>query len=532
MATSYLNLKVNGQLVSNMILSHVSVMQELNRHWWCHAQCRHLEDQRLGADQQAMIRVEEWLGKDLQVLAIENGGQQVIFDGFVLEVELVYELSGAYTAVIQGVTKSYKMDVTPRHAYYTAKSLKDVAQQLAQNAGLNAVVQCQDSKPLNYVQWGESDFEFLRRLVDDHNGWLRPNANGIEIYDSFQQGTKVKWQKATEANAMLSFSLKGALAPPSFNGAHYHFHQMKSQTYKNISDEPQFFDAASHLVDATKKASKDTIPSGYLHQRSRTVTLDDYEQRLKKESVRSIGSSITGSGQTQNRELLPGNTMQVDGTLDADGTYGVTQVAHSWDPNGYTNQFSCTPWKNYTDPHPPEIKPWNGLVPARVVDHNDPAKMGRIKVQYFWQEDSTAYWARMVTPHAGADRGFMFMPEVGDEVVVGFEDGDIERPIVLGCVWNGVDQAPRQEFWGGELESNDVKRIVTKSGHRMQFVDKKGKESIVVATPKELKVSLIETTDETGRSMLTLHSESGDIFLSAPNGRIHLHSKFFSREVG
>lgn len=532
MATSYLNLKIGGHLVSDVILNHVSVIQELNRHWWCHAQCRHLEDQRLGADQQAIIRVEEWLGKDLQVLAIENGGQQIIFDGFVREVELVYELSGAYTAVIQGVTKSYKMGVAGKQAYYSAASLSGVAQQLASNSGLKASVSCSDREPLNYVQSGESDFDFLRRIVDDHGGWLRPSKDGIEIFDSFQSGTKVKWQKASEANALLSFSLKGTLVPPSFNGAHYHFHQMQSQTYQGVSDDPQFFDSASHLVEAAKKASKDSIPPGYLRHRCRAVSLGDYEDVLKKESVRSMGSCVVGSGQTQNRELLPGNTLEVEGTLDADGTYGVTQVAHSWDPNGYTNQFTCTPWKNYTELDPPEMKPWSGIVPARVIDHNDPAKMGRIKVQYFWQDDGSAHWARMVTPHAGSDRGFMFMPEVGDEVVVGFEDGDIERPIVLGCVWNGVDLAPRQEFWGGELEQNDVKRIVTKSGHRLQFVDKSGKESIALTTPNYLKLSMIEKTDETGRSMITLHSENGDIFLSAPNGRIHLLAKYVSKEVG
>jgi type VI secretion system secreted protein VgrG len=92
----------------------------------------------------------------------------------------------------------------------------------------------------------------------------------------------------------------------------------------------------------------------------------------------------------------------------------------------------------------------------------------------------------------------MFMPEVGDEVVVVLEDRDPERPVILGCVWNGVDRAPRQEFWGGELESNDVKRIVTKSGHRIQMVDKEGKKSIAIATPKFLKLSMIEKTDETG----------------------------------
>jgi uncharacterized protein involved in type VI secretion and phage assembly len=126
----------------------------------------------------------------------------------------------------------------------------------------------------------------------------------------------------------------------------------------------------------------------------------------------------------------------------------------------------------------------------------------------------------------------MFMPEIGDEVLVAFEHGDPERPYVIGCLWNGVHQAPRDEFWGGDIDPNDVKRIVTKSGHRIQLVDKEGKESIVIATPKELKISLIENTDETGRSMITLHSENGDIFFSAPNGRIHFHSKLFSREIG
>jgi type VI secretion system secreted protein VgrG len=532
MAISYLNLKIDGQLVGGMILNQVSVMQELNRHWWCHMQCRHLEDQRLGADSQPTIRVEDWLGKDLQVVAIENGDQQVIFDGFVLEVELIYELSSAYSAVIQGVTKSYKMDIAGRQGYYAQKTLSDIAQQLANNAGLKASVQCQAGRPMNYVQCGESDFEFLQRLVDDHGAWMRPSAAGIEIFDKFQDGTEVKWQKASEADALLSFSLRGRLAPAGFNGAHYDFHKMKSQTYQDVSQQAQFFDGASHMVDATNTASKQVLPSSYLHQRSRAVTLDDFEQRLKKESLRSTGSSVTGSGQTQNRKMLPGNSVRLAGTIDADGTYGVTQVSHSWDPTGYTNQFSCTPWKNYTDPHPPEMNAWNGLVSARVADHNDPAKMGRIKVHYFWQEDSIAHWARMLTPHAGSDRGFMFLPEVGDEVVVGFEDGDLERPLILGCVWNGVDLAPRQAFWGDDIAPNEVKRLVTKSGNRLQMVDTKGKESIVLSTPNSAKLSLFNNAPQTGNNMVLLSSDNGDIFLSAPNGRVHIKCKYFSREVG
>jgi uncharacterized protein involved in type VI secretion and phage assembly len=371
-------------------------------------------------------------------------------------------------------------------------------------------------------------------LSDDHGCWIRPTAQGIEILDKFQESDAItlSWRQESE-NALRGFSVKGALAPPAFSGAYYDFHQMRSKVYTSVSDEPEFYDSSPKFVGAAKTGSG-KLPAAYMHQRYRSVTLDDYEGLLKKESVRSIGSTVTASGESINSQVRPGNTVVIDGIdgVDTKGTYGVTHVLHQWDITGYTNQFTCTPWKNYTDPNPPVMKPWFGVVPARVVENNDPKKMGRIKIQHFWQEDGPTYWARMMTPHAGADRGFMFMPEAGDEVVVAFEDGDPERPVVLGCRWNGVDQAPREEFWGGELEKNDVKRIVTKSGHRIQLVDKQGKESIVIATPQRLKISLIEKADETGRSMILLHSEDGDMFLSAPNGRIHLRSKFFSKEVG
>jgi uncharacterized protein involved in type VI secretion and phage assembly len=535
MAASYVNLQINGEVVANTILKSVSVIQELNHHAQCEVECRHTQDQRLfgipGTEALAQ-RVEEWLGKDLKVLSYDQLGiERVLFDGFVLEVELEYEVYGSYTARVAAVTRSYKMDVTPRHAYYAEQPLGAIAQQLAGLAQLKAEVSAKDRRPLNYVQWGETDFQFLRRLADDHGCWLRPTAQGIEIRDGFQEGTTVQWRGESGEKGLRNFKVKGALAPAYFNGAHYNPHEMKSQTFTAVADQADFYDSSQPLVEAVRQASNDVLPPGYLPHRCRMVTLGEYEQLLKKESVRSVGSTVLGYGESWNPELLPGNTVEIEGSLDAQGTYGVTRVVHTWEPSGYRNQFTCTPWKTYTDAHPPQFKPWDGVVPARVVEHNDPKKMGRIKVQYFWQEDGPAHWERMITPHAGADRGFMFMPEKGDEVVVGFEDGDPERPVVLGCVWNGVDQAPRQEFWGGDIALNDVKRIVTKSGNHIQMVDKKGKESVVIGTPHSIRVALIANANETGRETLLLESSLGDIILNAPQGRVHVHSKYYSREV-
>ena len=120
MAPRYLNLKIDGQVVKDVILQHVSVTQGLNDHWWCHAECRHTQDQRTSSSppsaaedadsEKSAITVEEWLGKDLQVIEVDDG-EAPLFHGFVLEVELLYELSGSFTAILQGVTQSFKMDL-------------------------------------------------------------------------------------------------------------------------------------------------------------------------------------------------------------------------------------------------------------------------------------------------------------------------------------------------------------------------------------------------------------------------------------
>ena len=112
-----------------------------------------------------------------------------------------------------------------------------------------------------------------------------------------------------------------------------------------------------------------------------------------------------------------------------------------------------------------------------------------------------------------------------------FEDGDPERPVVIGALWNGVRSQPRDPFFGGEIANNDVKRLMTKSGNRIQFVDKPGKESMVMATPNKLRIAMLENTDEHGRSTILVHSEDGDICLSAPNGQVHIRSKFFTKET-
>jgi type VI secretion system secreted protein VgrG len=514
------NIKIGDDLLQDALLASVEIVQELNQHWWCTIVCRQTEDNP--------ISVENLLGQTIEVKTTDESGVEYIqFSGFFYDVRLVYEVWGSYTAHLVAVSTSYNFDITARKQYYAEQTLSSIASTIGGRDGLSVSVNTDGSKALNYVQYGETDFSFLNRIVDDYGAWLRPTEGGVEIFSTFQTGSSLSWR---EENGLVEFSLRGTLAPASFSGSHYDHHVMQSNTFNKVSKAPQFYDGAQQLTGAVLSASQ-KLPTGFEPQRARAMTLDNYNEQLEAESERSMGGAVTGSGQSRSQTLMAGNTVSIDGTLAAKGTYGLVKVVHNWTPQGYINHFICTPWKNYRNPQPPVTRVWNGLVSARVIDHNDPKKMGRIKVQFFWQEDGSTHWARTTSPHAGPDRGLMFMPEIGDEVAVAFEDGDPERLVIIGAMWNGVHTQPREPFFGEELPGNDIKRLMTKSGNRIQFIDKVGKESLVLATPNKLRISMIENTDEHGRSTILLHSEDGDICLSAPNGQVHIRSKFFTKET-
>ncbi|MBI5083462.1 MAG: hypothetical protein HZB13_02545 [Acidobacteria bacterium] len=130
-----------------------------------------------------------------------------------------------------------------------------------------------------------------------------------------------------------------------------------------------------------------------------------------------------------------------------------------------------------------------------------------------------------MSPYAGQNRGIYFSPEIGDEVMVSFEFGDTNRPIIVGSMWNGVERPPAGEVYGNEYQNNDIKRIATKSGNRLVMDDKNGRETIVLGTPHHVRVSLFD-----GGSQLLLHSD-GDIHINA-GGTVHMKCAQFLREVG
>ena len=108
-----------------------------------------------------------------------------------------------------------------------------------------------------------------------------------------------------------------------------------------------------------------------------------------------------------------------------------------------------------------------GVAVAIVTQNKDDEGLCRVKVSYPWHDQSESYWARLITPMAGKGRGLVFIPEVGDEVVVGFEREDLRFPYVLGALWNGKDKPPLANGDG----KNDKRILQSRKKHYLLFDD-------------------------------------------------------------
>jgi uncharacterized protein involved in type VI secretion and phage assembly len=159
----------------------------------------------------------------------------------------------------------------------------------------------------------------------------------------------------------------------------------------------------------------------------------------------------------------------------------------------------------------------SGVVVGVVTNNADPEGLGRVKVKFPWLSDAEeSFWARVAAPMAGKNRGFYFLPEIDDEVLVTFEHGDARFPYVLGALWNGADKPPEKNEDG----KNNLRSIRSRSGHVVRLDDTEGKEKIEIVD-KSGKNSVIL---DTGKNTITITS-SQDITLSAAQGTIKLEAQ-------
>ncbi|HEY1370511.1 MAG TPA: phage baseplate assembly protein V [Gaiellaceae bacterium] len=158
-----------------------------------------------------------------------------------------------------------------------------------------------------------------------------------------------------------------------------------------------------------------------------------------------------------------------------------------------------------------------GVVTAVVTNNKDPDKLGRVKLKFPWLIDSEeSWWARVVAPMAGKDRGVYFLPEVDDEVLVAFEHGDPRYPYVVGALWSSNRTPPETNDDG----KNNHRTVKSRSGHIVRFDDTDGEEKIEILDRSGKNSIVVSSKDNT----LTIKAD-GDITIESTNGKVKLSGK-------
>jgi uncharacterized protein involved in type VI secretion and phage assembly len=203
------------------------------------------------------------------------------------------------------------------------------------------------------------------------------------------------------------------------------------------------------------------------------------------------------------------------------GKYFVTSATHIYNKGGYETTFIISGRHPTTlnallssgDGSPQSQGRIEGVVIGTVTNLNDKENLGRVKVKFPWLGDIESHWAKIATPMAGANRGFFYLPEIQDEVLIAFEHGDVHRPYIIGALWNNRDKPPAtysEVFDGSKVNRRILK---SRSGHiitlddtggqeKIQIIDKSGKNSLVINTASNT------VTVESGTG-ITLQSSNG-----------------------
>jgi uncharacterized protein involved in type VI secretion and phage assembly len=173
--------------------------------------------------------------------------------------------------------------------------------------------------------------------------------------------------------------------------------------------------------------------------------------------------------------------------------------------------------------HNTHTEPDNAIPGVRVAivrDNEDPENLGRVKLEFPWRDaDDESYWARIATEMTGDGYGTHFLPEVEDEVLVSFENGDIHSPIVIGSLYSG-DRKPANNNADG---NNDIRAITTRSGHKIEFDDNDQSGAVTVKTNAGHEVVL---DDESGGEAITIEDKAGNsIEMDAVGNSITLDAK-------
>ncbi len=432
-------------------------------------------------------------------------------------------INGIVTRFIQGATAGgltrYYLELRPwlwlltlatDSKIYQAKSVPDILEAIFTELGytdhtnsLTATYTARDY----CVQYQETAFDFISRLMEEEGiSYFFQHEDGKHTmvladdpatYAALPSIPSLKYLKSVsttqiQANAVVSCSLEHNVISAEYAMSDYNFETPDSSLVATAT--------ASGTIAALKRFE---YPGKY-----KTKSDGDAISKLRAESCESLAKMLTGESYCADMTSGYTFTLTDHDREDVNASYTIYSVTHDANQLSYRNTFEAIPAT--VTFRPPLVTPkpriagaHTALVVGKAGEEIWTDKYGRVVVQFYWdrlgvKDEKSSCWVRVAQGWAGKTWGAVFIPRIGQEVIVSFLDGDPDRPIITGSVYNATQTVPYA--LPDDQTKSTVKSNSSKGGagfNELRFEDKKDSEEIYVHAQKDMKVDVLHDSTTT-----------------------------------
>jgi type VI secretion system secreted protein VgrG len=510
-----------------------SLQQAFNSHHYFELRINH--DQMGSPGLISLDDSRDFVGKTLTASFGYSPEQLQYFSGLVTRVELAQSHGYHGILIVSGYSPTILIDRGEDLGSYLDKDLNTIVK-LATNDtptnDLKIIANASRQSNIDYlIQYKESDWEFLNRLSGEYHEWLYYDGQQLNFGKPDSQKNISLFYGRDVHNLQYAMEVM-----PIKNKRFAYDPKQDTILERESSGQTDGNPDLAHAIQASNRMYSKTFNQPSM---IRVDSDGDIKVHVENEEKAHISELLKVNASGDNPELGIGLLAEITMSIRQEiafateslGRFLITSITHNLDGTGkYHNTFegivSTTERilvKNYDKPNPE-------MQLADVIDNDDPQGQGRIKVKFKWKclTNDVTEWLRVITPDAGSsekvskNRGFVFIPEKGDQVAVTFEEGNIARPIVLGSVFHGGSGS-------GGSASNNSKSLTSKSGHTVQLDDGGGmtikdKDDNLIVLDGEGNISMhskISITiscgaGETAASAISLDKD-GNIAMKAKN---------------
>ncbi|GEM55839.1 type IV secretion protein Rhs [Flavobacterium branchiophilum NBRC 15030 = ATCC 35035] len=446
-----------------------------------------------------MQNAQNWLGKVVHIQLEKHND----FLGIITNIQYTQELGHVGSQIVlTGYSKTILLESGQKLHSWEDTTLQDMIREVIKQGAdeqLQNDIQPEFTHKIDYqTQYAETDFQYIQRLAKTYNEWLFYDGEKLFFGKPKKEGKRIK---LTYNKDLYNLNISVQATASQFSGFTYNetYNKLyKVQTQNKVEGLPmlgnQAFDASERLY-STPSFEYGRIPTGdeafletLLKKRQEAAMADaNYITATSSNNHLRIGTIVeieSTQALSPAEALAKGlNQSQVHYKTEGIGTYIITEITHkATDIGEYENSFKALPAFIKKLPEPQIAFPKAEVQQAIVIDNADPKNQGRIRVKMLWQQTKNLRtpWLRVMTPDAGTsgevskNRGMVFIPEIGDHVMLGFRYNDPNRPFVMGSLFNGTTGA-------GGSSKNHLKSIFTRGGSTITFNELEN--SILVKDP-------------------------------------------------